>query len=295
MLAHKDISYIKYPAIAQTKMDGARAHLAWDGENAIAWSRQGKQFALGDVFNNTMFLMFKDTPVTIDGELLFTDGDGNFLDRKTSNGLANKANKGTISEAEAARAVYVAWDIVDFSGTIPYGQRFEELTLKWNAAYSDVEKVNIQLVKSKMVNDTQEAQLFFQEQLAAGEEGAVLKNIKSLWVPKRSRDLGKMKASEEADLKIVSLVEGTGKYFGMLGAIEYETEDGLVTGNVGTGLTDFQRKQMWAIKDTMIGKIITVKYNQLIEDRDGNKSLFLPVFIEGRFDKTVANTLDELK
>lgn len=296
MLAHKDISGIKFPAIAQTKMDGARCHLVWAYGSAKAWSRQGKQFHLGDVFDHSMMAMFGAEDKILDGELLFTDAAGNFLDRKTSNGLANKANKNTLLSKDADNAVFVAWDIVDDKGKIPYIERFKTLRDTWKEAYKGMKKVNIQIVKSVEVNDENEAQEFFKQQLAEGQEGAVLKNLGGKWVPNRTKDLGKMKAEEEADLRIVSVQEGTGKFAGMLGAIEGATEDGLLDTFVGTGFSDYQRKNLWAIRDKLLGKIIAVKYNQIIENKDGGtKSLFLPVVIEIRWDKTVANTLDELK
>lgn len=111
MLSHKDISGIKYPAIAQTKMDGARCHLYFDGVIATAFSRSGKPFNLHGVLDETAKkLMFKDE--TWDGELLFYK-DGHALDRKTSNGLAAKANKGTLSKEECLNVRFIPWDIVD--------------------------------------------------------------------------------------------------------------------------------------------------------------------------------------
>jgi hypothetical protein len=44
-----------------------------------------------------------------------------------------------------------------------------------------------------------------------------------------------------------------------------------------------------------VGKIITVKYNEVIESQNGKKSLYLPIFVEIREDKDVANSLTELK
>jgi hypothetical protein len=41
-----------------------------------------------------------------------------------------------------------------------------------------------------------------------------------------------------------------------------------------------------------LGKIVAVKYNALIDDKKtGQKSLFLPVFVEIRDDKGVADTI----
>ena len=289
MLAHKDTSGISYPAIAQTKMDGARCHLFYDGKVVTAYSRAGKEFQLHGALDATAAkVMYRG--VTLDGELLFIAENGKFLDRKTSNGLANKANKGTITPAEAARVVFVAWDIVDFEGTIPYKMRFDKL----KASIEFLPKhTNIRLVKSKIVKNEEQAMDFYDEQIAAGEEGAVIKNLNGVWVPKRSKDLGKIKVVEEADLIIVGWEEGTGKNVGKLGALVGETSDGLLCVGVGTGFSDNERA---SITKDVIGGIMTVYYNAIIESKGKNqKSLFLPRFSEIRYDKKKANSLGELK
>jgi len=45
---------------------------------------------------------------------------------------------------------------------------------------------------------------------------------------------------------------------------------------------------------SMIGQIIEVKYNELIQNDKDEWSLFLPIFLSVRNDKTEANSLDDL-
>ena len=72
-----------------------------------------------------------------------------------------------------------------------------------------------------------------------------------------------------------------------------ESEDGTIRVNVGSGYTDEQRN---AYTKTVIGKVATVKYNARIQDRGGNvESLFLPVFIELREDKDIADMSIKIK
>ena len=49
------------------------------------------------------------------------------------------------------------------------------------------------------------------------------------------------------------------------------------------------------IRDQLIGKIVAVKYNMRIQNKSGEESLFLPIFVEVREDKDVADTLDDIK
>ena len=184
--------------------------------------------------------------------------------------------------------VFACWDIVDFSSTIPYKERIERLTK------SSIGSDKIRVLETKVVNSKEEAETFFGECLAAGEEGAMIKNINHMWVPKRTKDLGKMKAEEVADLVIVDIVEGNGKYEGMLGKFVCQTSDGLVEVGVGSGLSDEERVAYWTPK--MKGRVVEVMYNAIISDKNKSvKSLFLPRFLSLREDKNVANSFGELK
>jgi ATP-dependent DNA ligase len=99
--------------------------------------------------------------------------------------------------------------------------------------------------------------------------------------------------SWNAILKIVAVEEGSGKAAGMLGAIVCESADGIVKVNVGSGFSDAQRKQYW--KEDLVDKIVAVKYNARIKNKTGEESLFLPVFIELRDDKDVADNSKVIK
>lgn len=289
MLCDKDISRIKYPAFAQLKCDGARVHLYFDGLNAKAMSRSGKEFTLLGALDKSAAAIMK-VGECLDGELLVVI-DGKIADRQTGNGILNKANKGTISQAEADTIVMCTWDMVDTTSTIPYTKRFGTLQDRMLNKIND----KIELVESLIVNCEEDAMEFFTQKLAEGQEGAVLKNMNHVWVPKRSKDLCKLKEIQSADLIVVDIFEGEGKYKGMLGGLTCETSDGLLRVNVGTGFSDelrsnFDRKY-WC------GSIVEVLYNMKIQSKGKDKAcLFLPRLSPAgkRFDKTVANIYEEL-
>jgi hypothetical protein len=68
-----------------------------------------------------------------------------------------------------------------------------------------------------------------------------------------------------------------------------ESGDGEVQCSVGTGLSDEERSMAFSEFEN---KIVAVKYNAVITDKKtGHKSLFLPVFVEIREDKTVADNV----
>lgn len=288
LLCHKDTSGIKYPAFAQLKGDGMRCHLQYDGENVFAFSRQGQKIDLADHFLETAKKLMKAGEVW-DGELLVVDAPGKFLDRKTGNGIINKAVKNTISPEETKMVRFLTWDIVDFAGTISYIDRLQTMNERFNAV--NMSSILFIPCPTIIVNSEAEALKFFKQMRAEGAEGAVIKNFDLKWVGDRVKGAGKMKAVEEADLKIVGVIPGKGKYKGMIGSYLCETSDGIIKVAVGSGLTDEQRKETWKN-----GTIIAVLYNEKIQDKKtGEWSLFLPRFVEVRIDKKVANTFVELK
>ncbi len=289
MLADTDKSKIKFPAYAQIKMDGVRCHLYWDGEQALAFTRNGKQIDHKGKLNESARALM-EAGQTWDGELVCINDDLSYMNRQTSNGIINKAIKGTISEDEADKIVFTAWDIVDFTSTIPYEKRLRNLSEAFDL--NGVFAKKFRLIDNRMVSSMQQAEEFFKEALMNGEEGIILKNIHSVWQPKRVKDLCKFKAEAEADLRVIGWEYGTGKNANRLGNLILGTDDGLLTVSVGTGFSDAQRDEY--TREAVMGKIVTVKYNMKIQDEFGAWSLFLPRFVEIRFDKDKTNDFTEI-
>jgi hypothetical protein len=287
----KLVDKIKYPAAVQLKMDGMRFNaIVRDGKVEFR-SRNGKEIQLLGNLEKEFAELAGDIDCVFDGELLVKE-NGKILDRQTGNGILNKANKGTISADDAAKVHATVWDLIPYiqfvdgyCGT-PYQTRFSSLQ-----AMDLPEK--IALVEHTTVCDYDAAVDIFQEYLAQGQEGIILKDLSGEWEDKRSKTQIKFKGELECDLKIVAVEEGSGKAVGMLGAIVCESSDGIVKVNVGSGFTDAQRKQYW--KENIVDKIVAVKYNARIKNKNGEESLFLPVFIELRDDKDVADTAKVIK
>jgi len=132
----------------------------------------------------------------------------------------------------------------------------------------------------------------FLKYLNDGQEGIILKDPFGIWENKRAKHQVKYKGEFECDLICVGWEEGTGKNVGRLGALQLESSCGMLKVGVGSGFNDNDRE---TIGRDVIGKIITVKYNAVVDDkRKDTKSLFLPIFLEIREDKTTADALSKL-
>ena len=294
----KLVDKIKFPAYAQMKMDGMRFNaIVRDGKVEFR-SRNGKQILLLGNLEAEFAALAGNIDCVFDGELLvMLEGDHQFADRQTGNGILNKANKGTISAKEAALVHATVWDLIPYVQFIdgycqtPYSKRYSTLQAIISKQKADGKK--IWNVTSTIVETLEEAQEIFQGYLAEGFEGIILKDGAGVWEDKRSKTQIKFKGELECDLKIVAVEEGKGKAVGMLGAIICESADAIVKVNVGSGFNDAQRKQYW--KENIVDKIVAVKYNSRIKNKAGEESLFLPVFIELRDDKDVADKSKVIK
>lgn len=302
----KNFKHIKYPAIVQLKSDGMRANLIMNPNgNVEVRSRNGKDVELHGHFDETVRSILYSTPnnntldqfrgAVIDGEFVVLNVDGEILDRKTGNGILNKAVKGTITPEEAKQVRLIAWDLIpleDFKSLkcdIPYFDRLDVLRQRMEEVSNTLEEQLIVIQETTFVDTFEQAQELFNEALSNGEEGVIVKNGDAPWEDKRSKYQVKMKAELEADLLVTEWNEGSGRIKGLMGSVTCVTKDGGLEVSVGSGFNDEDRKMK---PEDIIGKIITVKYNEVIQDkRKDKKSLFLPIFEEIRLDKTEADII----
>lgn len=109
----------------------------------------------------------------------------------------------------------------------------------------------------------------------------IMVNLDTPYQCKRTKDLMKVKKFYTLDLKVVSVVEGDGRLKGTLGALVVDYKGNTV--NVGTGFSDEQRKEFWGNKDSIIGRVIEVKYKEITKNKDTQlESLQFPVFVSLR-------------
>lgn len=281
---------IKFPAVAQIKVDGLRGNIIVNGHNLTIKSRSGKLLDMQGYYDfmkgNGKFAFM------LDGEFIVVDDRNVPIDRARGNGLLRKYVNGRLKEK--INIVFICWDIVplkDFENAscpIPYYDR-------WNSLI-DLSRMHhmvpnrFRIVENRQVHNDDQITDFYQEARHRGEEGLVIKNTNHLWKNGRSRDVVKMKAEEENEMIITGIYEGEGEREGRLGGFFVESADGRIKCRCGSGLTKQQTIDYWT-KD-MIGKIVTVKYNEVIQNSAGDTSLFLPIFVEVRDDKDEADSYE---
>lgn len=268
MLAeHADMTKIKFPVMASTKLDGIRAVVL----NGKLLSR-----SLKPIKNKyTRSLFEKPEYEGLDGELIV----GSPTDPK----CFNKTTSGVMTEEGEPNVHYYVFDqIPEYSGqpeNTPFKSRFNDLQ-------ESMPMEHVVLVQQKLVWNLPELEEFEKQCLKQGYEGVIIKDLNSPYKYGRStlREgyMLKIKRYKDAEAKILSVEEllsntneATRDELGKVkrsnhksGMVPQDTLGSLVvqdlkTGvqfNIGTGFDEELRDTLWKNKSRIIGKIVKYKY-----------------------------------
>lgn len=315
-----NIRFITYPALGQLKGDGRRAITMVSDNNKVTYlTSSGKEDKkLNCTLLDSAFIMLRraiekgNKTLVFDGEIIMVNENGNHMDRKFSNGLLNRKK---LDKKHIQMVKFLLWDVItkeEFDAKyseVPYIERYLTLT-KGHHTNSSITKRTIEIISSKEIHNVKEAKELAAEFISEGYEGAMLKNMYAPYEGKRTNNQIKIKAEREADLVVVDWQEGTGLMKGYLGALICESKNGKLRVAVGSGYSHADRGfkipdtstmkvlpvETELAKDKIIGKIITVKYNEIItKNSDNIYSLFLPRFVEVRNDKTEADEFEKIQ
>lgn len=273
------LAKVKFPCYLEPKYDGVRLAIIKRGNDVLIRTRNGKQAHLPYITTKLQEYNFEGVV-----ECEVTLVTGKMEDRTKVSGMINSSLHGNpIDERSLHFFCFDYLSLDDWDGKLchsSYNHRRVRL-----AALPIFSSYQFIFSQAQVVNNAAEAQDAYASLIEAGYEGAMLKHAESKYEFKRSAAWVKMKETKTADLTCVSYIFGAGKYEGMIGSLVCvgEVEGVQVEVNVGSGMTDYDRAQSF---DKYKDKTIEVKYNTVIQDKNGNvHSLFLPRFVGVRFDK----------
>lgn len=309
--SEKTTKKIKYPAICQKKSDGTYREFTVSGGVVQSLSRSGESYDYPVLFEQMKDLKdgiyvgelivqasqelldsLEDSDKVTELKVKFLENPDLILPRELGNGLINSLNP------PHNNIVLELWDYItpeEYSNAhskvknkIQYADRFAEVR--------DISKDNIRTIEYRRVENIQEALKYTSEIMQAGFEGTILKNVDALFRDGTSPDQLKLKLEIEADVRITGFTAGTGKNAEYFGAITFENDEGTVKGQVGvSSMTEKLRNEIHANRDSMIGKIMEVQFNDLTRASTSETWAFShPRFIELRTDKDEADTLGKI-
>ena len=281
----------KWPCIVTEKLDGIRRILIKENGNIRCFSRSGHEDTdLVEIVEEAKFL---PDNYMYDGELIAIGKFKNCIEqRQATNSIAN-------SKGYKAGLIFNVFDMVSldefYAGTskwdarsrkIQLGATFGDYSIKFLtdeyvkaiACYS----INKELEHIKpvpilgLVNSVKEVEPIVAPIWKAGFEGVMLNTVGGKYEIKRSKELLKIKHTEELVLPIVDMLEGTGKFEGMMGSLIVDYKGREV--GVGSGFTDAQRKMFWDNYSSYIGVPIEVETFGESTNVAGGISLNCPIF-----------------
>ena len=151
---------------------------------------------------------------------------------------------------------------------------------------------NVELLPHIMVDlDTaagkDQLERYAKDNVNAGFEGIMIKELQAPYICKRSTDWMKWKPTLTVDLEVVGVEEGTGRNLGRLGALVcHGVDDGKeITVNVGSGFSDVDRDDYYTNRNLVIGRTAEVLCDVITQNQDGTYSLRFPRFVRFRDDK----------
>jgi DNA ligase-1 len=243
---HERFNSVDYPALGQPKMNGVRCLAHKASESVVEYtSREGKTFLTLE--HLTPPLLEK----MVTGERL----DGELFTRE-----------------------------IPFEDIVSAVKRLQENTLLlqfWvydivsNATFSDrtkhVRRAGLKAplitVPSIPIKDEEEMLSLHKQFVKNGFEGIIIRNKKGTYLqgPGRSKNLQKYKDMKDDEYKIIGAHDGVGKFEGAVTWI-CETADGEEFDCCPKGSME-KRYKWWRDREKYFGKMITVQYQNLTDDR----------------------------
>ena len=271
------------PFYITEKLDGNRCIARFDGMKWNFTSRNGKpmkvQFDMtglpteyiydGEVMSRAQTeASVKLTSIVRNGEVpqvLYTDSQFN-----NTSGLINS------KYGDKSNLVYNIFDIM--VDDVPYEERRELLNVI-NASHIGIEHCDWRIVPVLLwtaASGLDRVHTLLDTVTSLGAEGLMINVGDAYYQHKRTADLMKYKKVKTMDLMVTDIKYGTGKYEGMIGAIECVAnfDDKFVYVQVGTGISDEQRLAWALCPDAIIGKIVEVAYFSESQNKATSGSIY---------------------
>ena len=282
---------VKWPCIVTEKLDGVRRVLVKENGVCRIYSRSGHEdTGLVEIMEDAKYL---PNNYVYDGELLaagtFKD---NIAQRQATNSIANSKGNRTgltfnvfdmisvdefyagVSHDDAMhRKILLAATFADENL-----QMLDDLWFSRIQAFSihrplkAIRPVPILGLASNIDAVTPIAEEIWRR----GGEGVMLNVASGKYEIKRSKQLLKIKHTEEVVLPVVNILEGSGKYEDSMGALVVQYKGSFV--GVGSGFTDDQRQAIWDEPDKYIGRKVEIETFGESTNAQGYVSLNCPIF-----------------
>jgi len=260
MLAHKYNNYktkIKFPVLVSAKIDGARMIATKDGLH----TRNGKEYLSCPHINKLLKSLFKIHPEwVIDGEVY--SHDNNF--EKIMSLVKKKKTKEEDLKASEEMVKLWIFDGVTDNKKSEFTTRFELIKKEIRALIPNYKK-HIVFVNNEFAYSHEEVVKAHDIFVEHGYEGVMIRVQDSPYECKRSKNLLKLKNFLDDEFEIIEVIEGIGGRSDMAGKLKVKDKQGNIFGAGIKGGEEYY-KELLKNKDKLVGKLATVRYQELSKD-----------------------------
>ena len=285
-IAETPAKYLGSDYLASAKLEGAHSIFYFDGKKIRAASYRPTERESG-VIDHTYKLplaTLQKTPAALKGTLLRgeiygVDKNGKALACQEVSGLLNSSVQRAreTQKEKGQKLVPAIFDIIKYKGKdvthLPYSERFEIVKkIVSSLKHFEVPRVaHTEEDKLKLMNDIR------RNKEPRTKEGVVFWNLKD---PHAAPV--KAKIRPDFDVYVREIFEGDGKYKKSAGGFKYSLKSGgEIVGNVGIGLSDALRQDMWDHPRKYIGRVAKVT----AQEQFPSGALRAPAFTDWHVEK----------
>lgn len=253
--------------MVSNKLDGIRCVALFDEKNKDIhfMSRTGSVLESCDHLVPALRPLFKRDPeLVLDGELYthlhFKDFQEVFSAVRTT-----REHRTPEVHALQKRLEYHIFDMMYFSPTVTKLPKDAGFAQRLAYLKDHVKGPMLRVVDAEMTKASQVDGLM-EKAMKAGYEGIMIRDPNSLYTHgKRSVNLLKHKKMFDSEYEIIRAVEGKGKFAGMVGAFICKTPSGKQFA-ANPSVSEVLRKDLWKKRDSYVGQMGTVQYQELSRD-----------------------------
>lgn len=251
---HKQGKKIVFPAYVQAKLDGVRSIY----NNGVLTTRMGKPFTgLEHILKELEPAMAKP-----EGKGLVLDGEV-YSDTLSFQQFVGLVRKKKFTDADRAQLQHVKLWVYDCVAAGPFSERLARL----RAFFAKNKFAHIQLLPTEEAASEADLKGFHDKYVAAGYEGLIVRNKAGPYeLATRSYHLQKYKEFEDAEFEVVGAEEGEGQEKGLvIWVCKTEGAAGKQF-RVRPRGTHEERAELWKHRAEYMGKMLTVRYQELTAD-----------------------------
>ena len=219
------------------KLDGVRGY--WDGKQLLTKG--------GAIIKAPAWFTVGWPSHPLDGELWA--GRGKFADAVSI--VRSHQDDNAADDVAWKRMHYMLFDLPGHPG------RFDERVVALKRVVAQIHQPWVEMIAQTPATTAADIKRRLRQVIKAGGEGLVLHKGAAPYRAGRSDDLLKVKPYLDAEAKVITLLPGKGKYAGMMGALQVETESGRRF-KLGTGFTDQDRRN-----PPPVGAWVTYRYRDI--------------------------------